>query len=130
MVQPFSTDLPARLSASATTAAAKAAATTAATAAKAAAATTAAEAAPTTGPACFLRTCFIHGQGAAAKLRFVQLGDRLLRAFVRGHFHEAESTRASRCHVAHYCDRFHWTNTFEELLQIRLLRGVGKVPDV
>jgi hypothetical protein len=102
--------LPAGLAASSATAAAVAAV---AAEAAAAAATAAAEAA---GTARFFRTRFVHRQRAAAQLRFVQLGDRLLRAVIGRHLDEPEAARAAGGHVAHDGDRFHRSNALEQFL--------------
>jgi hypothetical protein len=118
--------LPARLASAATTTAAAAvaakatAATAAATATKAAAATAAG----------FLGSRFIDGESPPTELRLVELGNRLLRTLVSGHFHEAESTRAAGRHVTHDGHGLHGADFLEQLLKILLRRGVGKIPHV
>ena len=58
----------------------------------------------------------------------MQLGDRLLRAFIGRHLDEAEAARAARGHVAHHCHRFDRTDPLEQLLKILLRRAVGRFP--
>src|SRR6516225_10574926 len=45
---------------------------------------------------CGLRSRFVDGECTAAELTAVQLGNRLLRAFVGAHFNEREAPRAAR----------------------------------
>src|SRR5215203_3398785 len=109
---------PARLSASIATAAATAAA---------AAAATSTEAATAAGR---LRTRLIHCQVAAAKLRIVQLVDRVLRVFLRHHLDERKSARPPGGHVANDVHRFDLSDTAEQIVQLLFARREGEVADV
>src|SRR5262245_14884343 len=107
--------LPARLPAPAATAAAPIAAIAAAT---------------TTEPAFGLGPRFVDGQRTAAHLILVEFRRRLLRLFVRSHFHERKPARAASGGIAHHADRFDGAGLAEELLQFLFTRAVRKVPDV
>src|SRR5262245_59690710 len=106
------TALPARLSASA------------------AAFAIAAEAAAAAKPTGRFRPRLVHGERATTHLVAVELRRRLLRFLVGRHFDERKPARAPGCRIAHHADRFDGSRLAEELLQFRLARCVGNVPDV
>src|ERR1700685_1061318 len=54
-----------------------------------------------------LRTRLVHIERASAHLRAVQCGDGLFSVFIAGHFHKAESARASGIAVGHDADPVH-----------------------
>src|SRR4051812_42018348 len=99
-------------------------------AARAAAIAAVAAAAAESARALRLGARFVDGQTAAAQLIVVQLGDRLLRLFIRAHFHERKAARAPGCHVAHHLHRFHGAGAGEQILQIVLPGFVRKVSHV
>jgi hypothetical protein len=109
---------PARTAASAATAAAVPAESTATTTAR------------TTARPRGLRSRFIHLDGPSAELRFVQTRGRLLRFRIRAHFDESETTSTAGCCVTHHLHGFHRTELGKQLLEIGLVRVVGKIADV
>src|SRR5262245_52607005 len=76
------------------------------------------------------RPRFVDRQIAATERIVVQLVDRLLRVFVRGHLDERESACATRGHVAHHLDRVDRAGRGKELLQLRLPCRERQVADV
>src|SRR5262249_37927537 len=98
-------------------------------AASAAAAAVAAESAAAAGEFRF-GSGFVHRQAAAAHLILIELGSGLLRFLVSGHLDEREPARAPRRGVAHDAHRFHRAGLAEELLQFRLARRIGQIPNV
>src|SRR6185295_5527329 len=77
-----------------------------------------------------LRTRLVDRQAAAAQLIVVQLGNGLLRLFVRAHLHEREPARPARGHVAHHLHRFDGAGAGEQVLQVVFAGLVRKISHV
>src|SRR6185436_15781602 len=77
-----------------------------------------------------LRTRFVDGEAAAAKLKVIQLVDRFGCFLVRAHFHEGEPARAAGGHVAHHLHRFDGAGAGEQVLKIGFTGFVRQVSNV
>src|SRR3954447_5008361 len=108
--------LPARFAASAATTTAAAVATEAA--------------APAAESTFGLGPRFVDGERPATHLILVEFGRGLLRFLVSRHLDERETACPSGRRVAHHAHGFDVAGLAEQLLQLRLARGVRKVPDI
>src|SRR5262249_28588365 len=77
-----------------------------------------------------LRPGLVDGQGSSAQIGSVKCHGRLISFTGIGHFHERETTGASRIPVGHESYLFHCTVCLEEVSQLGFGCAVGQIPNV
>src|SRR5262249_26026889 len=77
-----------------------------------------------------LRPRRVHRERPPTELLLMTLGCGFLRFLIGRHLDERDPSRAPGCRIPHHPHRFHRASPAEQLLQLRLARGVRKIPDV
>src|SRR4030095_6782759 len=98
--------------------------------APATAAESAATSAAATAAELRFRTRFVDRERAPAELRFVQLGDRLLRVGIGRHLDECEPARATCGGVPDDVHRINGARAAEQLAKLVFRYGIWKIPNI